>query len=645
VTSRAKYEARLGGGVLVGVGETGLGAYTLPHKERVTIGRSGDTDVPINEPSISREHAAIHFVGEDVFIEDLGSSNGTRVREPAQWSPDLDAKTLAATERQLDHGERVRLVSGSIVMLGAVMLMFQARVQRARPRRLWPYALFEERIDEECAHAERGRHVFAIVHVRVSAATIPTATVDIANRAVNAPRIRGGPLHIAEEVLASTTRPSDMISVDESRGEYHILLSPGTATEASELVDQLEQEFRDVGLHAEVGAASYPRDGRSASMLLARASNRPPTPDGVDLPHQVIVRDPQMIALYQLLERVAATDVTVLLLGETGVGKEVVANHIHRTSPRAGGPLVRINCAALPESLLEGELFGHERGAFTGADKAKPGLFESAVGGTIFLDEVGEISTSTQAKLLRVLEDRTVMRLGARTPTTVDTRVVAATNRDLEQEVHTGTFRQDLYFRLNVFPLEIPPLRERSAEVAALANVFIASMCEQMSRPPLRLSTGAIAALETYAWPGNIRELRNVIHRAVVLCQGEVISEAQLPLERMARTVKTRPRTDQVPILKPPILQAPQPNRRSSRMDIPTSNDLFGVGAKTPPPMPVHEGPTSLRTTVEQLERARILAALDECDGNQTRAAKLLGITRRVLMTRLDRYGIARPRK
>jgi DNA-binding NtrC family response regulator len=603
-------------GVLVAVGETEFGAYTLPSKERVTIGRSTENDISINDASISREHAVIHFAGDEVHVEDVGSNNGTRVREASQWSPDLDPETIAAQDRRLETGERVRLLSGSIVMLGTVMLMFQARASRGRPRRLWPYDLFEERVEDECAQGARDQRTFAVVHVRLSMATVPTATIDIANRIVNAKPTRGGPHQLAEEVLASVARGSDMIAVDEASGEYHILRAPATIADAEQLVERLESELENLGLSVEIGYASFPRDGRTTEALLARASKGSETADPADLPHQIVVRDPQMIALYQLLERVATTEVTVLLLGETGVGKEVIAETIHHKSRRAGGPLVRINCAALPESLLESELFGHERGAFTGADKTKAGLFESAIGGTIFLDEIGEIPQSTQVKLLRVLEERKVLRLGARTPTDVDARVIAATNRSLEHEVAAGRFRQDLFFRLNVFPLEIPPLRERTVEIVPLATAFIASMCEQMTRRPPRLSTGAVAALEAYAWPGNIRELRNVLHRATVLCQGDLITEAQLPLERMGRTIGSKMRTDQQPTVKP-----------------------------TPPALPIAAKPASLTSTVEQLERDRIVAALEQCAGNQTRTAELLGITRRVLLNRLDRYGIPRPRK
>jgi two-component system response regulator AtoC len=613
-----------GGGVLVAVGETAFGAYTLPHKQKVTIGRSDENDVSINDPSMSREHAVIHF-GDEILIEDVGSTNGTRVREPAQWTPDLDPREIAATERQLERGERVRLVSGAIVMLGTVMLMFQARPTRGRPRRIWPRALFEERVEEECARAARETRTFALVRIRLTGTSSPTATIDIDKQLVNA-RPSVSPQHAAEEILANETRTGDVIAADEA-GEYDVLMCPATAAEVEELVERIEEQFKLRGMSIEIGHALFPRDGRSTDALLARAA-KGGTPE-IDLPHQIIVRDPQMVALHQLIDRVAASDVTVLLLGETGVGKEVIAETLHNKSRRVNGPLVRINCAALPEALLEGELFGHERGAFTGADKAKPGHFESAQGGTIFLDEVGEIPLSTQVKLLRVLEERKVMRLGARTPTDVDARIIAATNRNLELEVAAGRFRHDLFFRLNVFPLDIPPLRERTAEIVPLATAFIASMCEQMSRRTApRLDPSAIAALQSYAWPGNIRELRNIMHRAVLLTPGDIISESHLPLERMGRT-----------------LSAATPERPLPLVPAAVARDRSALSrATTPPPVP-QNAKANLKDDVEQMERDRIIAALEECAGNQTRTAALLGITRRVLLNRLDRYGIPRPRK
>ena len=319
-------------------------------------------------------------------------------------------------------------------------------------------------------------------------------------------------------------------------------------------------------------------------------------------PHVEPARGSAMERLLRLRDRVAQSSISVLLLGETGAGKEVLAESIHRQSPRAGGPFLRLNCAALSETLLESELFGHEKGAFTGAAAAKPGLLETAHGGSVLLDEVGELPPALQVKLLRVLEERQVLRVGALKPRAIDVRFISATNRDLQAESEEGRFRRDLYFRLNGITLVVPPLRERAAEIAKLACELVAAACRQSgrSREPA-FSPDALALLERYPWPGNVRELRNVVERAVLLCAGDVITREHLP--GIADTV--------------PPSAAPD---------------------ETPPP-------TTLRAELAALERKRILDALAECGGNQTRAAKLLGMRRQSLVARLDEYGIPRPRK
>jgi two-component system response regulator AtoC len=250
-----------------------------------------------------------------------------------------------------------------------------------------------------------------------------------------------------------------------------------------------------------------------------------------------VIEDGAMRKLHEMASRVAQSPINVLLLGETGVGKEVMAEAIHRSSARAQGPLVCINCAALSESLLERELFGHEAGAFTGASRAKPGLLETAEGGTIFLDEVGELPVPTQVKLLRVLEERKVLRVGGLSKRDIDVRFIAATSRDLEEEVRRRTFQKDVYFRLNGISLTIPPLRERITEIEPLARSFLSRVAAQMqlgTEPTL--SPAALDALERYAWPGNIRELRNVIERAVVLCVSDTIMPAHLGLGQASQT-------------------------------------------------------------------------------------------------------------
>ena len=243
-----------------------------------------------------------------------------------------------------------------------------------------------------------------------------------------------------------------------------------------------------------------------------------------------VIKVPAMRALYEQAALAARGIISVLLLGETGVGKEVLARAIHDRSPRAKGPFLGLNCAALSESLLESELFGHEKGAFTGALQSRPGLFEAAEGGTVFLDEIGELPPAVQVKLLRVIEERQVLRVGGRTPRAIDVRFLSATNRDLEAEAARGAFRQDLYFRLDGITLRIPPLRQRVAEIADLARLFLDRAAAQLDLTrPLGLSDEALAVLERHDWPGNVRELRNVIERAAVLCGGNTIVPLHFP--------------------------------------------------------------------------------------------------------------------
>ena len=322
-------------------------------------------------------------------------------------------------------------------------------------------------------------------------------------------------------------------------------------------------------------------------------------------PSELVVEDPAMRQLHALTARVARATVPVLLLGETGVGKEVFAERLHALAPRASGPYVKVNCGNLTESIVESELFGYEKGAFTGANTNRAGLIESAAGGTLFLDEVGELPPAMQTRLLRVLEDREVRRIGASKGRAVDVRFVAATNRDLEAEVAAGRFRADLFYRLNGFVLVIPPLRERVAEVIPLALRFARKARAQLGLAgDATLKTSARAWLEAYPWPGNIRELRNAMERAVLFAEDEPIGVEHLsaPSSRTARPVAT------------PVAEAPRP--------------------------------ASAKPSAEpDDERARIVAALEQCVGNQTRAAKLLGISRRTLVSKLGLYDMPRPRK
>src|SRR6266446_3204942 len=288
---------------------------------------------------------------------------------------------------------------------------------------------------------------------------------------------------------------------------------------------------------------------------------------------------------------VAPTEATVLLQGESGTGKEVMARLIHTKSPRGNRPFVAINCAALPEHLLESELFGYERGAFTGAQQSKPGQVEIAAGGVLFLDEVSEMSLAAQAKFLRFLQEREFQRLGGTRVVKTNVRIVAATNRDLQQAMERGSFRHDLYYRLQVFTIQLPPLRERQADILPLAEAFLRDISRSMRRPPVALTQEATEALLSHSWPGNVRELRNALERAAIVCEGGAITAAQLSLAAA---------------------------RRSPQVDEDEVN-------------------------LDAIQRRTIARVLDQVRGNKSQAAKRLGLTRSQLYERLRKYKLETP--
>jgi DNA-binding NtrC family response regulator len=319
---------------------------------------------------------------------------------------------------------------------------------------------------------------------------------------------------------------------------------------------------------------------------------------------RIIGEDAKLRQVSQRLHRAASTDATVLLEGESGTGKELFARALHALSPRADGPFVAINCAAIPETLLETELFGYEKGAFTGAAQRKPGRFELAHHGTLFLDEIGDLPLALQAKILRALEQKQFERVGGTQSLHVDVRVVAATNRNLKQRVSARQFREDLYFRLSVFPIEIPPLRERRDDVLILARHFVEKFCKDLNKKALMLSPGAIEDLKAYSWPGNVRELQNCIERAVILAEGDAIQQHHLNLSfRNA--------------------EAPQ-----MQADPWHQIDLAGTMAD------------ALRRVGNEVERRKIRAALKEAGGDKAQAAHALQIGFKVLGQKLKLHGI-----
>jgi DNA-binding NtrC family response regulator len=371
---------------------------------------------------------------------------------------------------------------------------------------------------------------------------------------------------------------------------FVVMTAFGTIESAVEAVKKGAYQYLTKPLDTRVLTVVVERAVERAKLLaenhLLKDRLRDRNPEG-----RIVGRHPRMVEAIRMAEQVAPSRASVLVVGETGTGKELVAELIHRSSPRAERPLVRLNCAALTESLLESELFGHERGAFTGAIGRREGRFEQADGGTLFLDEVSEIPAATQVKLLRVLQERAFERVGGNETIHVDVRILAASNRDLRQRIADGLFREDLYYRLNVVTIEIPPLRRRASDIPELATFFLRKFAEENAKVVEGFSDEALAVLLAHAWPGNVRELENVVERAVVLCDARRIELRHLPAS------------------------------------------LAGAASADRSGMPVVPG-----TTIADLERWAILKTLEACRGSTSRAAAILGISSRKIQYKLREY-------
>ena len=507
-------------------------------------------------------------MGQTLQIEDLGSSNGTFLHG-----------------EQLEPGRRVNISPGEFFEVGAVVCVVRGRASHERLRQLRSHDYFLARLQDEVARTRHTRAALTIVRVQLE---------DDGDEAVTA--------------LLDAVRAGDVVA-RYAPHEYELLLVEAGDEVAESVRVGIGRALAQQGQSPSFGSARYPRDGASAEAILAAACEALEPAAGVPA-GDLVIEDAAMRRLHELLVRVASGGVNVLLLGETGVGKEIFARRLHELSPRAEAPLVKLNCAAFPDNLIESELFGHERGAFTGADRRKIGLLEAASGGIAFLDELGELPLGAQAKLLRVIEDGTLRRVGGVDDIAVDVVFVGATNRDLEVEIAAGRFRADLYYRLEGFALTIPPLRERRAEIVPLATRFAAAAARRMGLPRTpAFSDEARELLDSYGWPGNIRELRNAIDRAVLLAGDAPITTEHLPADSMR-------------------LSAPGPLQRA------LAGAVDAAGA-APPGL----------TETELAERQRIIDALAAALGNQTRAAEALGISRRWLLTKMARYAIPRPRK
>jgi transcriptional regulator with AAA-type ATPase domain len=535
--------------------------HRLPRGASVTLGPDASSSVVLGGDGLGGVAFRLHL-GSELSIEDLKSTDGIFVRGG-----------------RLEPGGRRTIGLGEIFFLGQI----SAVVVRSRPptrrRYVLTQAVFEERLEEECCRSSRSGNGFALLRVSLSE-----------------------PRGYVRDMFFDVVRAYDLVA-ELCANEFILLLAEVSPGEADVVARRLQKALSLTSIQCTLATVCFGRDGRTPEVLIARSAFMLVNGTGPDLSSNLDWYGTPDVP-NATIQQIAEGNISVLITGETGVGKEVLASKIHHLSPRAPKPFLRLNCAAIAPTLLESELFGHERGAFTGAVQTKPGLLETAHGGTVFLDEIGELPLSSQAKLLRVVEERRVLRVGGVRSHPIDVRFLAATNRNLEGEITSGTFRSDLYYRLCGITLHIEPLRKRKEEIGPLARRFIDDLSVLGGRAPPELSSEATQLLEAYEWPGNIRELRNVIERALLVCRQGPLKPGHLMLS---------PRLSTVTEAKPG-LHDPSPPRL------------------TPPAAP-------------NSERERIIAALASSHGNQTAAAELLGMSRRTFVSRLTEYGLPRPRK
>ncbi|MCE9571944.1 MAG: sigma 54-interacting transcriptional regulator [Deltaproteobacteria bacterium] len=537
----------------------------------IELGRSRSCRITIEHPSVSRRHATLEL--EPLTIADVGSHNGTRVRGQA-----------------IAPGVVTPLEPGDVVQLGDVVVVvnWAPTPTVGEGAAASPWASLDHRLAEECARSARSGARFA--HLRLIVAADQAAAARVA--------------------LTAALRTSDVLAEDEL-GSFQLLMPDTVAARSITAQQRLVGSLAALGIAARAGLATYPSDGATGEQLSARAWQLATAGAGAAT---------AMDEVRSMLARIAPSDISVLIIGETGVGKELYAEMLHRSSARSARPFIRLNCAAIAASVLEAELFGHERGAFTGATSARAGLFEAADGGTLFLDEIGELPLGIQSTLLRVLEERRVRPIGSNEGRPIDVRFVCATNRVLADEIAARRFRQDLYFRISGVTLSLPSLRERRDEIRGLCRAF-ANRARRPPAAPPRLSAAALDVLVRAPWPGNVRELRNTIERAVLLAGAGEVEPRHLLLDA----------------------QPPPPSDETTD----TSHRVTqpGLAAVMPPPGLASTSDRPLANAVADTERHQILEVLARCGGNQTRAAQILGISRNTLLARLDAFGITRPRK
>ncbi|MFO0573933.1 MAG: sigma 54-interacting transcriptional regulator [Polyangia bacterium] len=604
--------------------------FHLPRRGTVLIGRTPEAELVLSDNSVSRRHARITLAEGEISVSDLESFNGTRVNG----------------ELIKDKGAR-ELSSGDVVAIGDVVLVLHCTSQKAEPKTLLAPAALRRRVAEEIERAQGTERSFTVLALQLAE-----------GKPGSEPRLgRDG----IEKRVQARLRLIDAASWFGER-ELLILLPEQGAAPVRRFALELLEQVGPPGpgapgapdeSRARAGLASYPAAGVDVETLLGAARSAATSAkagavlDAADAAvrlqmgeRTIFIADPAMLGLFELLKRLARSDIPVLVRGETGAGKENAAYAVHHFSARSGKPFVAVNCAAIAETLIESELFGYERGAFSGATHAKPGLLEAASGGTVFLDEVGELSPSAQSKLLRALETKRITRVGDVREREVDIRIVAATNRDLEAEVTRDgekRFRPDLFFRLSAATVILPPLRERPREVTLLGDAFLKAACERIGRPPLLLTPGALRALGAYRWPGNVRELRNTMEYLAAALVDPAVEVHHLPAAIASA------------VAPPAAASRPAPRPPESGGE---GGDAASAPSPSKPPAPApaaaDDAARAFRPIAEEireLEKRRMEEALGASRGVRKVAAELISMPLRTFTMKLKQYGLGGERE
>jgi DNA-binding NtrC family response regulator len=572
------------GPYLLVLGEGSTRLIPLDGATTSIIGSAESAGIRIEDGSLEPAHALLDTSESGVFVTPIAGETLLN-EEPIR--------------------ERRSVRPGDTLRLGSVAIGLHGHCVRSKERALLTAVQMRQRLVEESERFLRYRRPFAFMLVRARPA---------------------GPEEEAA-MLQAVSRAVRVVDVVAWDGHKEIwVLFPETEGTAMIPAQRVQSGVAQVVRDAAGALARCPIDGIDPDALLAgtRAAARQAAPGTVvsiaDAGHtlhvggkSIVAADPLMRSLFELVRRIAGSEIPVLIAGETGSGKEIVAQAVHAWSKRCDARMVSVNCAAMSETLLESELFGHEKGAFTGAVAVKPGLFEEANGGTVFLDEVGECSPRTQAELLRVLETKRYCRVGSLKERTANVRIVAATNRSLEDEIRAGRFRQDLYFRLNAAMVTVPPLRDRPLDLPVLTRAFLSDGCRREGREPFHLSSEAMARLALHDWPGNVRELRNTLDFVSATAQGDTVEARDLPATVAAKAAPW--------LLDSKQASPPRPSRPA-------------VGG------PPRKKFRNLYEEVRELEMQRIQEALEETGGVRNLAADLIGVPLRTLVTKIKVYGL-----